>query len=413
MCHGDAIHPRFAKRIANAVWQADWLRYRRVVAWSAVLCAMQMVLLVSAVRLSVEMHRPLPSDFVSFYAAGSLAVSGAPRLAYDPIAHYQAEQDATAAGMTYVFFFYPPIFLVLCAALAPLPYVAAFVIFQIATLTFFIAVVRRILRVSDWAWCIPLLAFPPVFWAVGLGQNAFLTAALFGLGTLLIDDRPILAGIAFGLLCYKPHFGLLVPVALFAGRRWTAFFAAAATVACATAVSVGLFSWTTWRDYLIAFSASRTVYESGRIVLGGFVTPFGAARLMGVPPDIAYAAQAAVTVIGAACVFMVWRKNANLAIRSGVLIAATLLSVPLALLYDLVLLVIPIAWLVSLAKEGRFRRWERLALIGVYVIPLLSLPLGTELRLPIGPLAAVAVLVLCLARLGDRPPVESLHAGLA
>src|SRR5216683_8135079 len=115
--------------------------------------------------------------------------------------------------------------------LALLPYLAAFVTFQIVTLAFYIAVVQRILRVSGWTWCIPLLAFPSVFWAVGLGQNAFLTAALFGLGTLLIDDRPMLAGVAFGLLCYKPHFGLLVPVALFAGRRWSAFLAAAATVA--------------------------------------------------------------------------------------------------------------------------------------------------------------------------------------
>jgi len=252
-----------------------------------------------------------------------------------------------------------------------------------------------------------------VFWAVGLGQNAFLTAALFGLGTLLIDDRPLLAGVAFGLLCYKPHFGLLVPVALFAGRRWSAFLAAAATVAVAAVVSIGLFGWTTWRDYLTALFGSHAVYESGRIILASFVTPFGAARLIGVPPGIAYAAQAAVTLIGAACVFRVWRSNASLPIRSGVLVAATLLSVPVALLYDLVLITIAIAWLVSLAREGRFHRWEKLTLVGVYLIPLVSLPLGAELHVPIGPFAAMAVLALCLARLGDRPPPASLRAGLA
>src|SRR4029077_2705191 len=109
---------------------------------------------------------------------------------------------ATVAGIKYVFFFYPPVFLILCTILALLPYLAAFVTFQMVTLAFYIAVVQRILRVSGWTWCIPLLAFPSVFWAVGLGQNAFLTAALFGLGTLLIDDRPMLAGVAFGLLCY-------------------------------------------------------------------------------------------------------------------------------------------------------------------------------------------------------------------
>ena len=40
---------------------------------------------------------------------------------------------------------------------------------------------------------VPVVAFPPVFWALGLGQNSFLTAALFGAGTLWVDRRPILA----------------------------------------------------------------------------------------------------------------------------------------------------------------------------------------------------------------------------
>jgi alpha-1,2-mannosyltransferase len=47
------------------------------------------------------------------------------------------------------------------------------------------------------------LAFPAVFWTLGLGQNAFLTATLFGGFTLLLDRRPIAAGILLGLLCYK------------------------------------------------------------------------------------------------------------------------------------------------------------------------------------------------------------------
>jgi alpha-1,2-mannosyltransferase len=349
-------------------------------------------------------HQPMPSDFVSFYAAGKLALSGAPQLAYDQLAHYQAEQQATAAGVIkYVFFFYPPIFLILCAALARLPYWAAFVLFQALSLALYLAVVQRILRRSGWVWCVPVLAFPSVFWVLGLGQNSFLTAALFGLGTLLIDTRPVLAGAAFGLLCYKPHFGLLVPLALAAGRRWTAFVAAAATVAGAVAASICLFGVAPWREYLSAMSGSHAVYESGRINLAGFVTPFGAARLIGVPPAMAYALQIVATLVVAACVVRVWRGGASLSVRSGVLVAGTLLAVPVALFYDLILVTLGIAWLVRLGDEGRFQPWEKLALIGVYVVPLVSLPLGVEWRVPIGPLAAAAVFVLCLARLDPSP----------
>ena len=48
------------------------------------------------------------------------------------------------------------------------------------------------------------------------------TAALFGGGLSLLERRPLLAGGLLGLLIYKPQLGLLIPVALLAGRHWRA-----------------------------------------------------------------------------------------------------------------------------------------------------------------------------------------------
>ena len=95
-----------------------------------------------------------------------------------------------------------------------MPYLVAFALFQACTLGMFIVMMRRLLREQGAGWLAPLLAFPAVFWTLGLGQNAFLTAALFGGFTLMVDRRPVGAGILLGALCYKPHFGLLVPGAL-------------------------------------------------------------------------------------------------------------------------------------------------------------------------------------------------------
>ena len=106
-------------------------------------------------------------------------------------------------------------------------------------------------------WLLPLLAFPAVFWTIGLGQNAFLNAALFGGFTLLLDRRPLSAGMLLGVLCYKPHFGLLAPVALHRRPAVAGAFAGAAiTVAVAGRASVALFGWGTWTAYLTAFSHS-------------------------------------------------------------------------------------------------------------------------------------------------------------
>jgi alpha-1,2-mannosyltransferase len=388
-------------------------RPRRILVWSAVLLALQLVAFASVLQASARRHQLLPSDFASFYAAGRLALAGEPQRAYDPAAHDEAEQHIGAGAMTYTFFFYPPTFLVFCAVLAMLPFWPAFALFQASTLAFYLWVLRRIQHQSGWSWCIPVLAFPSVLWVIGLGQNAFLTAALFGLGTLLIDERPALAGAAFGLLCYKPHFGLLVPLALAAGRRWAAFAAAAATLAGAVTVSVCLFGWATWHDYVAASLASRTVYESGRIVVGGFVTPFGAARVIGLPPADAYAVQAAATLAAAACVIRVWRGGARLPARAGVLAAATLLAVPLALVYDLLLLTVSIFWLVREGTERGFLPWEIPTLVGVYAAALISLPVATELSMPIAPFASAAVLLLWLVRLRHEPAAHGLSAGLA
>ena len=53
-----------------------------------------------------------------------------------------AEQRATAAGIEYRFFYYPPVFLLLCAALARLPYLVAFLVFETATLALCLIVMR-------------------------------------------------------------------------------------------------------------------------------------------------------------------------------------------------------------------------------------------------------------------------------
>src|SRR6266550_6066472 len=128
--------------------------------------------------LIVPLAKPTSTDFVSFYAAGSLADAGKPQLAYDKAAHYAAEERATAAGIDYNFFYYPPPFLLLCSILAHLPYILAFLIFEAASLLLYLFVACRILGHRDRAILICVLAFPSVLWTLGLGQNALLTAAL-------------------------------------------------------------------------------------------------------------------------------------------------------------------------------------------------------------------------------------------
>ena len=54
--------------------------------------------------------------------------------------------------------------------------------------------------------------------------------ALFAGGLANLNTRPLVAGLLFGLLAYKPQFGVMIPLALAAGHYWRSFAAAAVTV---------------------------------------------------------------------------------------------------------------------------------------------------------------------------------------
>src|SRR5260370_19650032 len=65
--------------------------------------------------LIVPLSGPTSTDFVSFYAAGTLADAGTPPLAYHQGNPHLAETPPTAPRIWYPLFFSPPVFLVLCA----------------------------------------------------------------------------------------------------------------------------------------------------------------------------------------------------------------------------------------------------------------------------------------------------------
>lgn len=385
-----------------------WLTRRNAITRGGILLVLELgvflFLAAGTNGLIVRLDRPVSVDFVSFYAAGTLAASGSPELAYDRASHFAAEQQATEPGIAYQYFFYPPVFLLLCRALAALPYMLAFVAFEVLTLALFLLSVRAILdehgwTEHGWAWAVPVLASPAVFWTLGLGQNSFLTAALFGAATVLLDRRPILAGLLFGALCYKPHFGLLVPLALASGKHWRAFAAAIGIVLALCLASLVLFGWETWRDYAAAFAASPELYTAGQAArLSGQITPLGAALQLGLGIGAARELQLCVALVSAALVWWIWRGNASIPVRSAALVSATLIAVPLALIYDLTLCLMAIAWLLRAGRSERFLPWEKATLAACFLVPLYQLQISEMTHLSPAPFATAALLAWCVIR---------------
>jgi alpha-1,2-mannosyltransferase len=383
------------RAVVHMMRVGDWLSHDHVQRWLRSLLLFEVVMFSVFVAgthgLIVALSRPASMDFVSFYAAGRLTDVGTPWLAYDHMTHHIIEQQATEIGIPYNPFYYPPIFLLLCGILAKLPYLFAVMVFQAATLIPLLLAVRLILRgVSP----VLLVAFPAVFWTVGTGQNAFLTAALFASATFALDRRPVVAGLLFGALCYKPHFGLLVPVALVGGGHWRVIAAAAFSSLTLATISLMLFGWQTWQAYLSAAIESQSVYTTHAIFLGGLTSPYGAVIVFGGSPLLAGVTQAVITSLIGCSVAVVWRRVRSLPIRAALLVAATPVAVPIVMFYDLMLVGVAMAWLMRAGRDDGFPPWSKTALALLFVMPLLSGNLGGNSHLLIAPSTAAGGLLL-------------------
>src|SRR5439155_20475230 len=120
-------------------------------------------------------------------------------------------------------------------------------LWMVLSLPAYLVTVRAILPRPD--ALLPAIAFPAVFVNTGHGQNGFFTAALLGGALQIMEKYPALAGVLFGLLAYKPQFGLLIPLALLASRRWTTIAAAAVTVTASVVLSVAILGTDVWHAF--------------------------------------------------------------------------------------------------------------------------------------------------------------------
>ena len=252
---------------------------------------------------------------------------------------------------------------------------------------------------TDPLWLLLALAFPAVFVNLGHGHNGFLTAALIGGALAMLDRRPVLAGILFGLLAYKPQFGVLVPLALLAAGRWRTFAAACATLVALLVFTTLAFGPSVWEAFFASLHFTRTVVlEAGETGWHKIQSVFALVRMWRGPVALAYAVQSAVTLALAATVVWLWRLKVDFALKAAVLIIAAILATPYSLDYDMTALAPAIAFLAVHGLRHGFAPYEKTALAAMWLAPLLARTVAEATGLPLGLIAMAAVLGLALSR---------------
>jgi hypothetical protein len=333
-------------------------------------------------------------DFYALWSSGFIAHEGQPALNYDSDALHLRQAALGMNPLAFNPFPYPPTFLLMLAPFGGLGLGLAFVLFMSLTFALYLWAMTGGNFLSVPRLFGALLA-PATTITLISGQSGFLSGALMLGGLRLAGSRPIVAGVLFGLLAYKPQLGLLLPVALISAGLWRSIAAAAVTVVVCAIASSWAFGDDIWPLWL-----RQMVDYSGHFDPVNYLMPTieANARMVGLPPRIALLVQAAVAI---PVMVVVWR-----AFRAGVteraaalLVVGTFLATPHAFNYDMPMMTAAIVWYFeeSLRARRGLTLGEATMLMLALILPFAMWALGDK-----GPPISWAPLLLLFAMIA-RP----------
>lgn len=307
-------------------------------------------------------------DFVAFYSASKAILAGDAARVYDRDFMMSIQSQVVGASdIGYLAFMYPPTYLLLVAPLAMLPYFPALALWQILPLALFLLLLRRI--------ALPPLALimaagaPAVAQTLFAGQNGLVFAVLLGGGLIVLDRRPLLAGLLLGLGMAKPQLAALLIPALLAGRQWKALGAMLASTGILAVATVMLFGPDVWFGFAGVPAEAREYLALGQLPWSRMPTVYTAARLAGSSDPAAATLQAIGAVLAVAGVAWLWWRGAPAGLRIAGVVAGMPLVTPFLYDYDLPVMLFAVGLYLADALKRGPARWEKVLLLLVWLQP--------------------------------------------
>jgi hypothetical protein len=339
------------------------------------------------------------TDFVQFYILGSLVHSGRADLLYDM--HAQAEWLKQLMPRAKDIFYAPvygPQVSLFFTPFAHFSYPRALAIWLVLSVAIYGISCWLIWRTCPQLRKFPgtsiilALAFPGFFHLITFGQNSGLALLCFTLAYLAFRNQySFLAGLAIGMLVFKPQFVIVPALVFLFAREWIVVIGMVLSSVGQLAVGRFYFGAGVMQRYF------RTLTEN--LNSQALIEPhlyqtfsFRGFWLLLVPANVGLIlyllSVVAVVVLAIRC----WKSRASIGIRYSGLVLATILAAPHCNIYDLVILV-PAFLLLgdwSLGKFDAEARMIKILLYSCYLLFLLT-PLTKLIHLQLGVIA-----LLCL-----------------
>ncbi|MEX0276637.1 MAG: glycosyltransferase family 87 protein [Ruegeria sp.] len=359
----------------------------------------------SWIELLIDGKAALNVDFRVFWAAATLAASGAPLDALN------IDQLSTVHGVVnddWMPWAYPAGFLVALMPLGVLSFSAAWLAFTLVSIGASLAAFRPFSGGITPVWLGFALA-PAMMPNLTMGQTSVLwTAGIVGALALLRAERPIMAGVVIGLLTLKPQLGLLVPIALIAATAWPTFISAAVTTIAISVIStliVGIEYWGEMYEMMrLHFESVRGASDENALMISAFAAFAG----VGIPDAAALTLQWAITGLAAITVFVAWRSpKVGFDLKAATLLLGIVSSTPYLWFYESALLAPAALFLLRAGVLGNSTPGLILAcLMWLGITPAFLILFFTDLpdigmRFAFAPVALAAI-VVCVTALVRR-----------
>ena len=194
------------------------------------------------------------------------------------------------------------------------------------------------------------LFFFPLITCLTMGQKStLLLLILAATFVLLHHNKPLPAGMLFGLIAFKPHLGIVIGLTMLLKRQWA--FAAGALLT--VGLMVGISWWhspSVWHDYLSVVSGMSDYVESGGYRPTQSHSLWGAMQLTFSGLASAWVVKAIAGAISITVLFLLWRimrgpietSSQRFACQFSAMVFATVMLSPHFYTYDLTILLLPV-----------------------------------------------------------------------
>lgn len=280
---------------------------------------------------------PFGGDYVNIWTASFLTLQGEVGRLSDPDFFYAVQQSCFGEEFELHNWSYSPLLLLFIWPFSLMPYAFGFTVWiGLSALPILLAI-----RYYNWPLWISLLVF---FSGAGLvnmltGQNGFITAGLLAIGLEARNRHPWASALSLGLLTFKPHLGLLVPLLLLMEHRWKLILQTIAVIVSLFLVSMALWGIEPWQEYFTRTTGTQisVLTDWGGLMLEVMPSVFVGARLLGMDNMNAAIIQLIFSVLaGAYVIHSLWHIR-NEYLRQATLMIGTLVILPYYFLYDMVI----------------------------------------------------------------------------